>query len=291
MGIDNDILKQFGFESDKELQRFLENVDNLEIPKSHLNKNEAWSKLESSIKSEKPEKSRILKFNFTPILLIAASIALIIGLWIGFEKWNYTEFNTSAGKTLAMELPDGSLVILNAESQVSWNKFRWKSSRVVYLKGEALFKVNKGSKFEVHTSQNTVSVMGTKFNVFSRTGYFEVKCYEGKVAVDIKGASPIILTRGKAVKKESANSATESFEIQESDSSSWTKGEFYYNNASLNLVLDEISRQFNVRINYQATDRRYSGFFKNTSLDSALMNVCMPLGLNFNINGDSVVIR
>ncbi|HEY9125317.1 MAG TPA: FecR domain-containing protein, partial [Bacteroidales bacterium] len=190
MATDNDILKQFGLESDIEIQRFLESVDKLKVPVSSKNRDEAWSKLENSIKTRKTKE---IKFNFKHAFLIAASIALFIGLWFGFEQWNHAKYSTSSGKTLTFELPDGSQVILNAESQVNWNKFRWKYSRIVILKGEALFKVNKGSRFEVQTSQNKVSVMGTKFNVFSRPGYFEVKCYEGKVAVDIKGSSQVIL--------------------------------------------------------------------------------------------------
>jgi transmembrane sensor len=289
MAADNDILKQFGFENDKDLQHYIETADNLKVPAS-ISKDDAWQKLEHSITSGEfsKNKTRIIPIRY--FLYAAASIAIILGIWLGFNKWNTNYHYTLPGKMLSLSLPDGSEVTLNAASSLSWKSFRWEVSRKVYFEGEAFFKVRKGSRFEVLSNNNSITVVGTEFNVFSRKNYFEVKCFKGRISVIIPGEKAVFLERGQAVKKKSKEKPSVQFLMTGSDSSSWTNGEFFYNNADLHMVFDEIGRQFNIYIHFPHEQRHYSGFFRNTSLDSALQNVCIPMGLKFNISKDSVII-
>jgi transmembrane sensor len=289
MATDKEILKQFGFENDKDLQRYIEAADNLKVPGS-FSKDEAWDRLEHSISSGEYSKNKTLIIPIRYFLYVAASVVLIIGIWMGFSKWNNNYFTTIPGKMLSIALPDGSEVILNASSSLSWKTTEWNISRKVTFEGEAFFKVKKGSTFEVRTNNNSVTVVGTEFNVFSRKDYFEVKCFKGKVSVVISGEKAIIIEKGKAVKKESKEKPSVQFIMSASDTSGWTKGEYVYNDADLNMVFDEIGRQFNIHIHYPNGQRHYSGFFRNTSLDSALQNICLPMGLKFNISKDSVII-
>ena len=80
-------------------------------------------------------------------------------------------------------LPDSSFVALNMGSELYYTKKGWQTERRVELKGEAFFKVKKGSIFEVETDQGIISVLGTEFNVKSWNNYFEVTCYSGLVRV------------------------------------------------------------------------------------------------------------
>ncbi len=286
---ENDILKQFGFPDDELLRNALSELDHLKV-KSIKSKVEAWARFEKSVTSEAQVRLTPKVITFEKIWKIAASILLLLSLWMGFRTWNTTSKITSNNQVREIILPDNSRVTLNAASKISFNKFRWKSSRKVVLIGEALFKVNKGSSFEISTLGKTIRVLGTEFNVFSRDNYFEVKCISGKVEVQIPGSEQIFLTKGDAVKKEAGNNAPVKFK-KTGNGATWINGEFYYHNADINLVLDEIARQFNVHISGEANNGRYSGYFNKTNLTKALNNVCLPMGMKYTISKDTITIR
>jgi len=88
---------------------------------------------------------------------------------------------TPSDGTLNALLPDKSSVVISPNSKLTYVKENW--NRQVDLKGEAFFKVTKGSKFNVNTVNGVVSVIGTQFNVKSSTEILEVECKEGIVQV------------------------------------------------------------------------------------------------------------
>ena len=87
------------------------------------------------------------------------------------------------GEKTKVELPDKSVITVNAESEISYDQNTWKNNKEVNLVGEAFFEVISKGSFEVVTTQGVISVLGTKFNIRQRGDYFEVKCFEGVVRV------------------------------------------------------------------------------------------------------------
>lgn len=95
--------------------------------------------LKSKKSSQAPKKiGKTIKL--WPIIGIAASIAIIIGLFLYNPN---SSFTTDYGETLSVLLPDGSEMILNARSKASFNQENWKNTRLVSLEGEAFFKEKK----------------------------------------------------------------------------------------------------------------------------------------------------
>ena len=123
---------------------------------------------------------------------IAASLLIMFGLF-KFSSSNSVIEETSYGEQRTVELLDGSEVILNSKSKITYDKKSWNQKRELRLVGEAFFKVEKGEKFSVITSNGIVNVLGTEFNVISKKNYFDVICYEGKVSVDTNKDNYILL--------------------------------------------------------------------------------------------------
>src|SRR5688572_14328268 len=103
----------------------------------------------------------------------AAIILLAAATWLWSEIGARASIKTAYGQVTRQQLPDGSEVILNANSSISYSD-GWEKGgeREVWVKGEAFFKVAKTatkSKFIVHTDQLDVVVTGTQFNVVSRS--------------------------------------------------------------------------------------------------------------------------
>jgi transmembrane sensor len=286
---EEDILKQFGLDDDPILREAMAGFDRMKVPPS-ISKEDAWARFEQSVVTKPQATPQARVVSLTWMWSVAASILCLIASGTGFYLWNKTSYSTANNEIKEIALPDHSTVTLNAASSLTFHKFRWKTSRKVELTGEALFNVTKGNGFRITTLGKTIQVWGTEFNVFSRNDYFEVKCLSGKVEVLIPGNKNIMLTRGNAVKKDAASKIPTTYNITTNEVS-WIKGDFYYDGADFNLVLGEISRQFNVHIDADSIHRRYTGYFNKSNLTEALNSVCLPMGLQYHISNDSVIIR
>lgn len=240
--------------------------------------NDTFDKLEENPKmlAIKPRKKSVW-------LYVAAAVAAIIILLPSIAFFYTKKEMASRGTHLSVALPDGSKVELNAESEISYKPFWWIISRDVKLKGEAYFEVEKGSRFDVHSGGYRVSVLGTSFNIFSRADKFTVTCLTGKVNVVDKTTS-VILTPGMqaflnknqltAIEKDNADEIIE-----------WKKGRFVYIGVPLNEVIQDIERQYDIRVYPNSgLDYLYSGNFTKTQKPEDILKIVgKPFGIEFKI--------
>ncbi len=134
------------------------------------------------------KKAQRLKINFKQLTAFAA-VGLIL-LYLGFSLYSPSKdviHKTAYGEIINLKLPDGTIVTLNGNSEIKYNK---DEPRQVSLKGEGYFKVksipSKKSKFWVNTSDLTVEVFGTQFNVNTRDQSTNVIFDEGSINLLLK---------------------------------------------------------------------------------------------------------
>jgi transmembrane sensor len=122
----------------------------------------------------------------------AASILLLVGVryYTGSAAVKQVVVQTGFGETKTVQLPDGSIVQLNANSSISYPA-RWERDKIraVALNGEAYFNVSKSPaglhpKFRVLMPDVTIEVKGTAFNVYNRHNRVKVLLEEGKIVVN-----------------------------------------------------------------------------------------------------------
>jgi ferric-dicitrate binding protein FerR (iron transport regulator) len=272
-------------------EAFEQEFNKLKVPVGKP-KEQVWQAVFEKINCEKQAQIIPLASTF---LRIAASILLVLGissLVFFFAIGNVTVI-VPRGNQVVHFLPDSSEVIINAESELSYNKNRWFLNRNVNLSGEAMFRVVKGSRFQVQTSSAKTSVLGTVFNVFSRKGITAVNCIEGRVRVVAnKSKQEVILTMGDETKTKGGE-MERSIKVNYSNQRvAWTQGDFYFSNAPINNVIEELERQFDVDIFIDGnTNRFYTGYFSNKSLNNALELVCLPMNLKWQVNGNMIILK
>lgn len=124
--------------------------------------------------------------------LAAASVILIAVIWYhsGSNAPEKILVQTGFGEIKTVQLPDGSMVQLNANSSISYPA-KWEQDKVrtVVLNGEAYFNVAKSPaglhpKFRVLMPQVTIEVKGTAFNVYNRHHNTKVLLEEGKIMIN-----------------------------------------------------------------------------------------------------------
>ncbi len=263
----------------------LEQTKSLNVPEPKT-ETEAWAELSAKLNQTqnriKPTRAMYVS------MAAAASVALFIGLFFMFGN-SETKFTAQLGEHKTVYLPDSSIVVMNAETEISFDSDSWDENREVKLSGEAFFKVKKGSRFAVVTPNGTVEVLGTSFNTFARGTDLNVACRTGKVKVSNKTDNQII-TPGESVKTSGEKLVKSTFD--NSTESDWRSGTFSYESADLQSVFDEMERQFKVKVSLpkDAKLRKYSGNFDTKNINEALQNVCIPMSLSYTINGNKIEI-
>ena len=166
----------------------------------------SWEKFQKKL-TPKVEKapSHNLSITYRRILSYAAVIALfLLSGYMYFlpevpaEIAKVTE-NTTSGQAREVKLPDGSTVMLSANSELSYSFTEAK--RFIELKGHARFEVarNENAPFTVNTPSTTITVLGTGFDVDAYpNSNVKVFVNHGKVKVENENQEAI-LTQNQGV--------------------------------------------------------------------------------------------
>ena len=211
---------------------------------------------------------------------VAASIILLFGLFSIFTTDLITH-KTNFGETKTISLLDGSEVILNSKSTITFNEVDWKENRQLTLDGEAYFKVEKGSTFTVNTNNGSVVVLGTQFNVNSKDDFFDVVCYEGKVSVNSNSLDYILLPTNSFRKINGSSSESSTTQLLQP---TWIAGESTFNSVPIKYVIAALEDQYNIKIDSELIDDStiFSGSFPHENLNIALITVFDALKIRYN---------
>lgn len=157
--------------------------------------------------------------------------------------------STPRGKDYELVLSDGTVVLLNADSKITFPTRFTGNKRTVKLVGEAYFKVskNKHRPFIVETGNLYTKVLGTEFNL---------KAYpHSDVNVTLIKGSVVVNAEGKEVMLKPGENAEYSedkdIEVTTVDTEGyiqWKDGYFYFDNVPLIDVVRDLGRWYNVNI-------------------------------------------
>ena len=193
-------------------------------------------------------------------LRIASSAAAVILLCIA--SWSIYTYHHSPDiltiSTLAevkeVALPDGSKVILNRYTSLSYpNKFN-KKNREVQLSGEAYFDVTKDKThpFIVKTAEINVQVLGTEFNIeaYPKDELIKTTLFEGSVAVssDEENLRLILVPNESAIYHKGEKKLDKEQTLQINDEIAWQNNAFNFNDLPLKEIARQLSNAFKVTI-------------------------------------------
>lgn len=271
--------------------------DDYKVIKEMLEATKAFKAPEYDIEGEwqrlsekKRGKGKVVQTNWLrPLLQVAAAFLIMTVGYFFFLHNPEITIKTLAGQNIELYLPDSSVVILNAGSQINYKEKGWDETRKLALQGEAFFKVAKGSKFDVETTDGIVSVLGTEFNIKQRSGYFDVFCFEGLVQVK-SGIDLIQLPEGRGFRV--VNKIVTEYDDSNAPSPRWISGESYFESVPLSEVIQEIGRQYdlNIEVDNVNTERLFTGGFSHDDLIMAIKSVSVPMKLTYKIVDDKHII-
>lgn len=237
---------------------------------------------------------RIPRRGLKKALSVAASILILIA--IGFSGFQYftrsgetslTEVAALYGETREVILPDGTTVVLNACSQITYPSSFRGEFRQIELSGEAYFHVtpNKKQGFVVRTGQFDVKVLGTEFNVKAYKGdeIQSVQVENGKVQIDM----PESMFRLSGQEQIEINTQTGSYTKEKAsydDISVWRMGQLRFIKTPVRDVVKQLERLYHCRISWKSDlplDNLISGEHDNESLEEVLESIRLTTGIRW----------
>jgi len=208
------------------------------------------------------------------------------------------------GKKLSVTLQDGTVVMLNSGSTLSYPaSFSGKDKREVYLQGEAFFEVAKNPERPFFVKTNTIytQVYGTVFNVsaYAEDGVAEVVLVEGSVGVgevDVNTSkTPQMLKPSqKASKLLDVESGFVVEDVDVSSYVSWTKGILTFENEAMSNIIKKLERQYNIQIINQFEElgeRRFTGMFDVEDIDRVLKTIQTHTRFSYQKEGKTITIK
>lgn len=238
------------------------------VPAEAKENDAAWEKLQLKINEQSINKQTpTLSITYRRILSYAAVVALfILSGYMYFQPEVPAEIakvteTTTSGQAREIELPDGSSVMLSANSEISYSFSE--SKRFIELSGHARFEVsrNENAPFTVNTPTTTVTVLGTGFDVVAYpNASVKVFVNHGKVKVE-NTHEEAILTQNQGVISQgnelvSWNHNENPLEIN--------KQYLKFNNAPLDFVLETLYHTQNIQLRapLNSNDTRFTGTLK-----------------------------
>ncbi len=288
----NDWLK--GEISEGELNNEISEKD-IDLYSDILKEVDSWK-----VPSTAPEYSKLLakrdlkktkKISFPRVLrmAIAASFVLMLTLfYFKFTTRNIRQFETGLGETMSVALPDGSKVILNSLSTLSYDEVEYKKVRQIEISGQCYFDVEKGTSFSVDFGKGSLKVLGTTFEVKSRDLGFNVKCFSGKIKVSAPDNEACILTKGiQAVYVDGSLNSSKFL----STGPNWLNGYYQYQNEALDQILDDLKYEHGLTISGLNHKKKFTGKLPKNDLNLAIKTLLAPLSISYQLDGKNLILN
>jgi ferric-dicitrate binding protein FerR (iron transport regulator) len=235
---------------------------------------------------------------------VGVALALLLAVAAGVWGSRTVTVTAPTAAQLTTTLPDGSTVELNSGTTLRYTRnfgaWPWAEAdhRRVRLQGEAFFTVaHEDRPFTVETYDARVDVLGTQFNVRSRSedgASTEVVLADGRVRLSSAAADsasvvldrPGAAARIGAAESRSGQTAITSTTVDVDRVLAWRRNGFAATGQSLTSVAAEIERRYDVEIDVAPSalqrERTVSLYYSTTtSAETILHDLCLATGLAY----------
>lgn len=258
-----------------------------------------WNRIHHVNVSPRDSRNRSSQKNWW--FAVAATLIGVISLvyfWTENKPWK--EYHTAYGETRTFVLPDGSSVVLNANSTLTlfsdWNN---DPSREIWLDGEAFFSVvhkSNNQLFKVNTKEGvTVEVLGTTFNVYNRTNGTKVVLNSGQIRLNLPTAQSgemIVMKPGEMVEYKEQH--YEKKEVDPQLYTAWTNNKIILDHTSLAEMVYMLKDSYGLDVkvpNPLLLEQTVSGSMPLGNAEILLQQMAKAFQLRINKEDDVIIME
>ena len=261
---------------------------------------------------EQNSKSTPISHVFTSYLRVAVILLLLLG--VGYLLLNDlqpnmdTEGSTTAsvktyqappGIKSRITLQDGTKVILNSGSILTYNDNVDQKRREIYLEGEAFFDVypNPEKPLTVTAAEVSTTAIGTSFNIKAfENEDVKVALVTGKVAIGIPGigVDSIMLKEREVLNIPHENGRVSKIAFDEDEVLGWTRKLIVFDNTAFAEAIRVLENWYGVSFelyNMPQENLNISGKFQDETLKNVMEGLKHTLQIDYSIIGETVTIE
>ena len=275
----------------------------------HLSENtvhRAWLDLQSRLPQSEGRSRLRAKQPMVRRAWLRGAAAALLGLLGALAGWNATSdeesahYATSFGETRTVLLPDGSEVMLNANSRVRYQSpTDRRPRREVWLEGEAFFKIVHWERltpvpFVVHTPDLRVQVLGTQFNVNTRRGRTQVVLNEGRVALQLPSDETAALRPGELAEFAAPEARLHKATVDPERFTAWRDRRLTFDDTPLSEVALILEENYGVRVVFDdpaLRAKRVTGEISAQKIDTILKALSTLFSISVERSGNTVHIH
>lgn len=186
------------------------------------------------------------------------------------------------GHSCKLVLPDGTSVMLNADSKIQISAVYGCGERELFLEGEGFFDIfpRAGQPLTVHSCKTAILALGTSFNVNTYTDKLQVALATGSVLVDPNGKKMQLQPGQMAIKDKNTGQITITT-FFDTRALGWMEGRYDITGKPMEEVKGVLERWYNVTVVFDNPDLAKQMFggaiFRNEPLITFL-KVCKEQG-------------
>jgi hypothetical protein len=209
----------------------------------------------------------------------------------------YNDIVTTRGQQWQLELSDGTKVWLNAASSIHYPLSFKGKERIVKITGEAYFEVvhNEAQPFKIQVGNIQIEDIGTELNVNAYTDEPSLKTtlVNGSIKVSTGNESKLLTPGQQAITLKENNSIQVKKEVNVDEVISWKNGQIQFENESLQTIMRQISRWYDVDITYDGDipHKIFTGAISRKSDLSELLRILKFEGVHFTLEGRTIVVK
>jgi transmembrane sensor len=207
---------------------------------------------------------------------------------------------TPRGNKKIITLPDGSTVVLNADSKLTYNN-DFAQNRTIHLEGEGFFEVvrDENHPFTVITDNIATTALGTSFNIKAYQGNpnIQITLATGKVRVENSlDKNQLEIHPGEAVNYSEVKNTLQKEKVDLAHVLSWKEGILHFEKTPFNLIVEDLERWYGVNIQVKGEDKipeyKCSGTFKpHEYLSNVLKVLSYSVDFEYTIKGNDVILE
>ena len=196
-------------------------------------------------------------------------------------------------------LPDSTEVIMNEQSELSYDSNFGKKNREVFFSGEGYFDVKRdvSKPFIVHTGKVSTKVLGTAFNINAYAVQHKVTVTVVHGLVQVSDDRNIYgkIKPGEQIEVDVPLNAFVKRNTKTEEALTWQKDFFILDNVTFAQAADRIEKRFNVKVSI--TNESLKGclinawFLNNETLEEIVEGLSLIKQATATINGDNIIIE
>lgn len=208
------------------------------------------------------------------------------------------QYQTATGEQKKVTLPDGSIVILNSNTSISYQENYNVGDRKIYLSGDAFFKVAKDASkpFSVISGSFSTTALGTSFYVNADSAEdFSVKLLEGKVKINSgKTEETEYLEAGEELKYPKNKNRFVKQAYDTSYLNKWISGKIIFRKTPVKEAFNILQQWYGVKIidaRGNSSDISINGTYENVLLEDILKVISFSLRCQYRYEGKKIIIE